>query len=60
MLEEVDEMKETGIVIDIITDGKETRERYGDKVGVARCHPDDKFDIFTGAKLALERLEEPT
>lgn len=28
------------------------------KKGVARCHPDDKFDFYTGAKLALERLEE--
>ena len=28
------------------------------KEGVARCHPDDDFDFFVGAKLALERLEE--
>lgn len=28
------------------------------KRGVARCHPDDDFDFYTGAKLALERLEE--
>lgn len=28
------------------------------KIGVARCHPDDDFDFFVGAKLALERLEE--
>lgn len=28
------------------------------KEGVARCHPDDAFDFYTGAKLALERLEE--
>ena len=28
------------------------------KLGVARCHPDDDFDFFVGAKLALERLEE--
>ena len=28
------------------------------KRGVARCHPDDDFDFFVGAKLALERLEE--
>ena len=25
---------------------------------MARCHPDDKFDFYIGAKLALERLEE--
>ena len=28
------------------------------KEGIARCHPDDTFDFFVGAKLALERLEE--
>ena len=28
------------------------------KKGVARCHPDDDFDFFVGAKIALERLEE--
>ncbi len=26
----------------------------------ARCCPDDEFDFYTGAKLALERLEEKT
>lgn len=58
MFEEVDKMKETGILINIVTDGKETRVRYKDKVGIAKCHPEDKFNIFVGAKLALERLEE--
>lgn len=29
----------------------------GDKV-VTKCHPDDKFDFMTGAKLAFERLTE--
>ena len=28
------------------------------KKGVARCHPDDTFDFYTGAKIALERLED--
>jgi hypothetical protein len=28
------------------------------KKGVARCHPDDAFDFYSGAKLALERLKE--
>lgn len=28
------------------------------KKGVARCHPDDNFDFYTGAKIALARLEE--
>lgn len=28
----------------------------GDKVAVSRCHPEDKFDLYTGAKIALDRL----
>lgn len=28
------------------------------KCGVARCHPDDEFNFYTGAKIALARLEE--
>jgi hypothetical protein len=28
------------------------------KIGVARCHPDDDFDFYIGAKIALGRLEE--
>ena len=28
----------------------------GDKKAVARCHPEDKFDLYTGAKIALDRL----
>ena len=28
------------------------------KLGVARCHPDDDFNFYTGAKIALKRLEE--
>lgn len=32
------------------------RFAVGDKVGVARCSPEDKFDFETGAKIALERL----
>lgn len=27
-------------------------------IGTAVCHDDDKFDIYTGATLALERLEK--
>lgn len=30
----------------------------GKYIGIARCHPSDRFDIYTGAKLAVERLEE--
>ena len=35
--------------------------KYGKKVGVAKCSPEDEFDFETGAKLAFERLfEKPT
>lgn len=30
--------------------------KLGKKVGVARCCPDDEFDLYTGSKLALDRL----
>ena len=29
------------------------------EVGVAKCSPEDKFEFYTGARLALERLIEP-
>ena len=53
MFEEVDEMN-----IKIETDGSIVTAQMGDKYGVAKCSPEDEFDIFVGAKLALERLEE--
>ncbi len=53
MLEEVDEMN-----INIESDGHIVTAQMGDKYGVAKCSPEDEFDIFVGAKLALERLEE--
>ena len=48
--------KHVGIYIDgnkVIAVNLETGKR-----GVARCHPDDKFNFYTGAKIALVRLEE--
>lgn len=44
--------------INIYCVGRKVIAQKGDKEGIARCHPDDKFDLMTGAKLALERLEE--
>jgi hypothetical protein len=38
--------------------GNKVIARCNGKTGVARCHPDDAFDFFVGAKIALERLEE--
>ena len=39
-------------------DGNKVAARCGNKKGVARCHPDDTFDFYIGAKIALARLEE--
>jgi hypothetical protein len=58
MLEEVDEMGKTVMRIEIISDGKNVRAILGQKVAIAKCSPEDEFDLFIGAKLALERLEE--
>jgi hypothetical protein len=53
MLEDVDEMN-----INITAAGKIVTAQMGDKYGVAKCSPEDEFDVFVGAKLALERLEK--
>jgi hypothetical protein len=47
----------------ITTDGKTTTARLFNgkeliKKAEAKCSPDDTFDFMTGAKLAMERLEE--
>ncbi len=44
--------------ITITSDGYTTTAKYGDRQGVAKRNPRDKFDIATGAKLALERALE--
>lgn len=51
MLEDVED-------ITILVRNNKVIAKMGDKVGVAKCSPEDEFDIFTGAKLAIERLEE--
>lgn len=38
--------------------GHKVVAKYGDKVGVAKCNPEDEFNFEVGAKLALERLFE--
>lgn len=40
----------------IKTDGNTVTAYMGDKQGVAKCNPADAFDLYTGAKLALDRL----
>ena len=59
MFEDVDtEVQKVNKRVIIGVDGNKVIARCGGKEGVARCHPDDKFDFYVGAKLALERLEE--
>lgn len=48
------EQKQQTIVIK--TDGNTVTAYMGDKRGVAKCNPADAFDLYTGAKLALDRL----
>ena len=47
-------IKEETIVIK--SDGKTVTAYCGKDKGVAVCSPDDEFDLYTGAKLALDRL----
>lgn len=44
--------------IRILVDGRTITAIEGEYKGVARCSPDDKFDIAEGGRLAIERLEE--
>ena len=53
-----DEMLEDVEDITILVKGNKVIAKRGNKVGIAKCSPEDDFDIFVGAKLALERLEE--
>lgn len=55
--------RSTNSKIVITNDGKTTTATLysngkKDSVGTAICHDDDEFDIFAGARLALERLEK--
>ena len=40
----------------IKTDGNTVTAYMGDKKGIAKCSPEDTFDLYTGAKLAIDRL----
>lgn len=44
--------------IKICKHGNKVLAVMGNYIGIARCHPSDRFDLFTGAKLAVERIEE--
>jgi hypothetical protein len=56
MLEDVDENKKEDITI-LVKDNKVIAKK-GNKVGIAKCSPEDEFDIFTGVRLAIDRLEK--
>ena len=53
-----DEMLEDVEGINIIVDGNKVIAKKDGKVGIAKCSPEDEFDIFTGVRLAIDRLEE--
>ena len=46
--------------ITITRHGNKVVAKYGEKIGVAKCSPEDEFNFEVGAKLALERLFETT
>lgn len=37
--------------------GRDTYVFYNGKVGKAKCHPDDKFDVLTGVMVGLDRIK---
>ena len=53
-----DEMLEDVEDITILVKDNKVIAKKGNKVGIAKCSPEDEFDIFTGARLAIDRLEE--
>ena len=44
--------------IKICKHGNKVLAVMGNHIGIARCNPSDRFYIYTGAKLAVDRLEE--
>lgn len=52
-----EEMFEDVEDITILIRGNKVIAKMGNKVGIAKCSPEDEFDIFTGTRLAIDRLE---
>ena len=50
--------EDAGRYIIIAEDSNKVIAKMDGKVGIAKCSPEDEFNFFVGAKLALERLEE--
>lgn len=55
MIEKKVEGREETVIV-IKTDGKTVTAYRGEEKGVAKCSPEDEFDLYTGASLALDRL----
>lgn len=55
MLEDVESVV---MMIKIYQDGNKVIAKKGNTVGIAKCSPEDEFDIFTGVRLAIDRLEK--
>lgn len=53
-----DEMLEDVESINILVKGNVVIAKKGDKTGIAKCSPEDEFNVFVGARLAIDRLEE--
>lgn len=53
-----DEMLEDAEGITILVKNNKVIAKRGNKVGIVKCSPEDEFNIFTGARLAIDRLEE--
>ena len=56
--EMLDDVESGVMMIKIYQDGNKIIAKKDGKFGIAKCSPEDEFDIFTGAKLAIERLEK--
>lgn len=47
----------SNLKISIYSDGKEVKDvGENGEIGIAKCNPEDKFSLETGAKLAIERM----
>lgn len=56
--EMLEDVESDVMMIEIYQDGNKVIAKKDGKVSVAKCSPEDKFDIFTGVRIAIERLEE--
>ena len=59
MSEPAEEKKPPKRLISIVVEGNKVTAIEGHLKGVARCSPEDKFNLAEGVKLAIERLENP-